>query len=81
MRDHLSKAQRAWTQVKDKWDKLKRHYHKEKKLHNVTSDNVSSQWIWFNMIDKVHLGTTKINKEPGGMDNDQDVGVEEQPPN
>ena len=43
MRDHLSKVRRAWTQVKDKWDKLKRHYHKEKKLHNVTGDNASSQ--------------------------------------
>ena len=43
VRDHLSKVRRAWTQVKDKWDKLKRHYHKEKKLHNVTDDNASSQ--------------------------------------
>ena len=42
VRYHPSKARRTWIQVRDKWDKLKRHYHKEKKIHNVTCDNRGS---------------------------------------
>jgi hypothetical protein len=43
IKDHSSSARRTWTQVRDKWDKFKRHYHKEKKLHNVTGDNAGLQ--------------------------------------
>ena len=60
---------------------LKRYYHKEKKLYNVTGDNAGLHWIWFNTIDTVFFSTTKVDGVPGGMDNNQDVGVEEQPPN
>ena len=80
IKDHPSEARRSWTQVRDKWDKLKRHYHKEKKLHNVTGDNAGSQWIWFNMIDEVLSGTAKAEGVPGGMDNGRPVGVDEQAP-
>ena len=68
---------RIWTQIIDKWDKLKRHYYKEKKLHNITGDNGGSQWIWFNTIDKVFSDTAKADDVPGGMDNDKHVGVKE----
>jgi hypothetical protein len=71
IKDHPIEARRSWTQVRDKRDKLKRHYHKEKKLHNVTGDNAGSQWIWFNMIDEVLSGTAKADGVPGGMDNGQ----------
>ena len=80
IKDHSSKARRTWIQVRDKWDKLKRHYHKEKKIHNVTGDNGGSQWIWFNLIDEVLFGTTKADGVPGGMDNGEEVGGKEQPP-
>jgi len=43
IKDHLSEVRQTWTQVQGKWDKLKRHYHKEKKLYNVTGDNAGSQ--------------------------------------
>ena len=42
VKDHPSKTRRTWIQVQDKWDKLKRHYHKEKKIHNVIGDNGGS---------------------------------------
>jgi hypothetical protein len=80
IKDHPNEAWRTWTQVRDKWDKLKHHYHKEKKLHNVTGDNAGSQWIWFNMIDEVLSGTAKADGVPGGMDNGRNVGGDEQPP-
>jgi hypothetical protein len=80
LKEHPNEARRTWTQIRDKWDKLKRHYHKEKKLHNVTGDNAWSQWIWFNTIDEVLSGTAKADGVPGGMDNGEHVGVEEQIP-
>jgi hypothetical protein len=80
LKEHPSEARRTWTQIRDKWDKPKRHYHKEKKLHNVTGDNAGSQWIWFNTIDEVLSSTAKADGVPGGMDNGEDVGVEEQVP-
>ena len=43
LKEYLNEAKRTLTQIRDKWDKLKRHYHKEKKLHNVTCDNGGSQ--------------------------------------
>ena len=79
IKDHPSEARRTWTQVRDKWDKLKRHYHKEKKLHNVTGDNAGSQWIWFNMIDEIFSGTAKADGVPGDMNNGRPVGVDEHP--
>ena len=79
IKDHPSEARRTWIQVRDKWDKLKRYYHKEKKVHNVTGDNGGSQWIWFNLIDEILSGTAKADGIPGGMDNGKEVGVEEQP--
>ena len=79
MKDQPNKTRRIWTQVRDKWDKLKRHYHKEKKLHNVTTNNTGSQWIWFNTIDEVVSGTTEVDGVPGDMNNDHNVGVEDQP--
>jgi hypothetical protein len=36
LKEHPNEAGRTWTQIKDKLDKLKRHYHKEKKFHNIT---------------------------------------------
>ena len=65
-------------QIRDKCDKLKRHYHKEKKLHNVMADNVGSQWIWFNTIDEVFSSTSKVDGVHGGMDTGQDVDGEDQ---
>ena len=79
VKDQPNKTRRIWTQVRDKWDKLKRHYHKEKKLHNVTTNNTGSQWIWFNTIDEVVSGTTEVDGVPGDMNNDHNVGVEDQP--
>lgn len=46
-------------------------------MHNVTGDNAGSQWIWFNMIDMVLFGTSKVDGVSGGMNNNEDVGVEE----
>ena len=66
--------------MRDKWNKLKRHYHNEKRIHNVTGDNGGSQWIWFNLIDEVLSGTAKVDGVLGGMDNGEEVGGEEQPP-
>ena len=80
LKEHPNEGRRTWTQIRDKWDKLKRHYHKESKLHNVTGDNVGSQWIWFNTIDEVLSGTAKADGVLGGMDNSEHVGVEEQYP-
>ena len=68
VRDHPSEARRTWTQVRDKCDKFKQHHCKEKTLHYVTGDNAGSQWIWFNTIDEVLLGTNKIDRILGGMD-------------
>ena len=79
VKDHPSKARQSWTQIRNKWDKLKRRYYKEKKLHNVMGDNVGSQWIWFNMIDEVLSGTAKAHGVSGGVDNGQNVDVEDQP--
>ena len=68
-------------QVREKREKLKRHYHKEnKKLSNDTDDNADSQWIWFNMIDEVFFGTAKVDGVSDGMDNGIPVCVDEQPP-
>lgn len=78
VKDHPSEVWRTWTPIWYKWDKLKRHYYKEKKLHNVMGDNVGSQWIWFNMIDEVILDSVKADRVPSGMDNGQNVGVEDQ---
>ena len=78
MKEHPNEAIRTWTQIRDKWNKLKRHHYKEKKLHNVTGDNARSQWIWFNTIDEVLSGTAKTDDLPGGMDNDEYVDVEQQ---
>ena len=50
---------------------------KKKKLHNVTSDNARSQWIWFNTIDEVLSGTAKTDGLLGGMDNGEYVDVKE----
>ena len=47
-------------------------------MHNVIGDNAGSQW--FNMIDKVLSGTAKANRVPSGMDNDHNVGMEDQTP-
>ena len=80
IKDHPSKARRTWIQVRDKWDKPKRHYHKEKKIYNVTGDNGRSQWIWFNLIDEVLSGTAKADGILGGIDNGEEVVREEQPP-
>ena len=80
VKNHPTEARRIWIQVRDKWDKLKRHYHKEKRIHNVTRDNGRSQWIWFNLIDEVLSGRAKANGVPGGMNNGEEVGGEEQPP-
>jgi hypothetical protein len=49
-------------------------------LHNVTSNNAGSQWIWFSIIDKVLSDTAKADKVSGGMDNGKNVGVEDQLP-
>ena len=43
IKDHPNEARCTWTHVQDKWDKFNRHYHKKKKLHNVTGDNAGSQ--------------------------------------
>jgi hypothetical protein len=45
LKEHPNEPRRTWTQIRDKWGKLKRPYHKEKKIHNVTGDNAGSQWI------------------------------------
>ena len=68
------------TTTLDKWDKLKRHYQKKNKLHNVAGDNACSQWIWFSMIDEVLSGITKVDEESGNMNNDWHVRVNDQPP-
>ena len=39
VRDHPSETRKFWTQVMDKRDNFKWHYHKEKKIHNVSGDN------------------------------------------
>ena len=80
LKEHPNEARRTWTQIRDKWDKLERHYHKEKKLHNVTGDNAGCQWIWFKTIDEVLSDIAKADGVPGGMDNGEYVGVEEQVP-
>ena len=80
LKDYPNEARRTWTQIRDKWDKLKRHYHKEHKLHNVTGDNEGSQWIWFNTIDEMLSSTAKADGVPGGLDNGEPVSVEEQIP-
>lgn len=67
-------------QVRDKLDKLKRHSSKDYKLYNVTGNNVGSQWIWFNMIDKVLSDTTKTDRVHGSIDNSGHVRVDNQPP-
>ena len=45
LKEYPNEARRTWIQITDKLNKLKRHYHKKKKLHNVTCDNIGSQWI------------------------------------
>ena len=59
--EHPSEARRTLIQVRDKWHKLRQHYHKEKKIHNVTGENGGSQWIWFNMIDEVLSSIVKAD--------------------
>ena len=78
MKEYPNEARRTWTQIRDKWDKLKRHYHKEKKLHNVTCDNGGSQWVEFNTNDEVFFSIAKADGVPGGMNNREHVDVEEQ---
>ena len=45
VKDHPSEEKRTWLQVRDKWDKLKRHYFKEKKVYNLIGDNGGFQWV------------------------------------
>lgn len=42
VRDHPSEACKIWTQIRDKWNKLKQYCYKEMKIHNVMSDNAES---------------------------------------
>ena len=69
VKDHPSKARWTLMQVRDIWDKLKRHYYEEKILHIIIDDNAGLQWIRFNMIDEVLSCTANANGVSGGMDN------------
>jgi hypothetical protein len=63
-----SEAFREAKHVKDKWEKLRKQYYKEKKLHNVSGDIAGSSCVWYGAMDAMLSETAKANRVPGAID-------------
>lgn len=46
------------------------------KIHNFLGDNLGIEQIWFNIVDGVNFGPTKVDKVFGSINTNEDVDVE-----
>jgi hypothetical protein len=83
----LAKSARITIQCCDKWDKTKKKYFQEKTTKGVTGSATTS-WVWFNRMNQILEGTTKVDGTPNGLDqgyayvgSSQAPNIEEDSPN
>jgi hypothetical protein len=62
-----AKSARITTQCCDTWGKMKKKYFQEKTAEGVTSFATTS-WVWFNRMNQILEGATKVDGTPNGLD-------------
>jgi hypothetical protein len=65
----LTESARTTIQCHDKWDKMKKKYFQKKIIEGVTGSATTS-WIWFDKMNKILEGTTKVDDTSNGLDHD-----------
>ncbi len=69
MTHSLIESARTTTQCRDKWDKMKKKYFQKKIIEGVIGSATTS-WIWFDKMNQILEGTTKVDDTSNGLDHD-----------
>jgi len=65
----LKESARTTIQCCDKWDKMKKKYFQKKIIEGVKGSATTS-WIWFDKMNQILDGATKVDDTSNGLDHD-----------